>query len=122
YAGSVVRRARDDRGSPSRRRRACRLGPLESGMKRILAATDFSPLAAAAARRAAQLAAAAGARLALLHVVAHPPAFAWLHGASHASVHANAATRLRREAERLHTGHGIPVDEYLAKGTPHQQI
>ena len=42
--------------------------PIES----LLAATDFSPGAARAARRAAQLAAASGARLDLLHVTSDP--------------------------------------------------
>lgn len=37
-------------------------------MKLIVAATDFSPVASAAMRRAAQLAAASGSRLTLLHV------------------------------------------------------
>ena len=38
-------------------------------LKVVVAATDFTPAAIAAARRAAQLAQAGGARLALLHVV-----------------------------------------------------
>src|SRR5688500_20120722 len=85
-------------------------------MKLIVAATDFSPVASAAMRRAAQLAAACGARLALLHVARHRSAWERLGGA----VPPSAA--LHREAARLRAEYRIPVKAHLAKGAAHQEI
>lgn len=85
-------------------------------MKLIVVGIDFSPAAAAAMRRAAHLAAGAGARLALLHVAPHRPAWARI---AHADL---PLTRLQREAARIRAEHGIPVDAYVAKGAPHREI
>jgi nucleotide-binding universal stress UspA family protein len=85
-------------------------------MKLILAATDFSTAAAAAMRRAAQVAAASGARLALLHVAPHRSAWARI---------ANAVlpwATLQREAARVRMEYGIPVEVFVAKGAAHKEI
>jgi nucleotide-binding universal stress UspA family protein len=85
-------------------------------MKLIVAAIDFSPAASAAARRAARIAAAAGARLALLHVARHRSGWSGVGDA------AAVAAPLEREAARIRTEHGVPVEAYLAKGAPHKAI
>lgn len=85
-------------------------------MKLIVAAIDFSPVASAAMRRAAQLAAASGARLALLHVARHRSAWARIGNA------VPPLAALRREAARIRAEHQIPVDAHLAKGAAHKEI
>lgn len=91
------------------------------GPRLILAATDFSPTAAAAAARAAQLARAAGSRLALLHVV-HPvgrmvaPLLDAI-GAAGAPSPGTALSHLRRKAARLAAEFGVRVETHLASGS-----
>ncbi len=85
-------------------------------MKLIVAATDFSPVASAAMRRAAQLAAACGARLALLHVARHRSAWERVGGAAPPS------DALQPEAARLRAEYRIPVEAHLAKGAAHKEI
>ena len=65
----------------------------------VLAATDFTPAALAAARRAAELARAAGGRLALFHAGTE-----------------RARERLRLSASRLGLSYNLPVETRLASG------
>jgi nucleotide-binding universal stress UspA family protein len=85
-------------------------------MKLIVAATDFTPAATAATRRAAQLAAACGGRLSLLHVVRHRSA--WKRIARLAPPLAE----LHRQAARLRVEYRVPVEAYVAKGAPYREI
>ena len=73
--------------------------PLARASPLIVAATDFTPAALAAARRAAELARAAGARLALFH-----------------AGHERVRERLRLSAARLGASYGLPVETRLASG------
>jgi nucleotide-binding universal stress UspA family protein len=85
-------------------------------MKLILAATDFSPAAAAALRRAARIAAAAGARLAMLHVAPHRSGWARIANAVLPSA------SLQREAARVRMEYGVSVEAFVAKGAAHTEI
>lgn len=86
----------------------------------IVAATDFTPVASAAARRAAQLAHSNNARLALLHVVG--PAKRMVAplldalGVSSRPSPGEALARLGRIAARLKAEFRLPVDARLASG------
>lgn len=82
-------------------------------MRLVVAATDFSALAEAAARRAARLGAAAGARLALLHVAER-------HGFDVSR--ATERAKLRQAAARLRAEHALEVEEYFAYGSPSAEI
>jgi nucleotide-binding universal stress UspA family protein len=70
-----------------------------AGARLVVAATDFTPVAAAAARRAAELARASGSRLLLFHAGAE-----------------QARERLRLSAARLGAAFGLPVEMSLASG------
>ncbi len=95
--------------------------------KRIVCATDFSPAAAAAMRRAADLAAQHGARLALLHVVpaslwddvtAVIPALAQMPAPDVEQLGEQAAARLRREAYAVEVDFGRPCGIEVRHGRP----
>lgn len=102
-------------------RRADRAHPRPGALQVVVAATDFTPAANAAARRAAQLAQACGARLALLHVVT--PASRMVAplldvlGMGDRPGAAAAISRLRQGAARLVSELGLPVDTHLASGS-----
>jgi len=99
-----------------------------TGVKLILAATDFSRSAAIAVRRAAELARAAGARLELMHVLpAEPIPTSWtavrdVLGFDSATIRADAMDRLRRAAGRVHAEHELPVEPHLVEGKAHAVI
>lgn len=87
----------------------------------IVAATDFTPAANAAARRGAQLAHAGGARLALLHVMTAAgrmvaPLLDVLGVTDRCSPGA-ALSRLRQSAARLMSELEVSVDTHLASGS-----
>ena len=87
----------------------------------LLAATDFSPPARRAAERAAQLAAANGNRLALLHCLdasALEDLRRWLgsSGGAEQAVLDEAGEQLAELAATLRHGHGIAVEEQVARG------
>src|SRR5690606_14001138 len=85
-------------------------------MDLIVAATDFSPTASAATRRAAQLAAVSGARVALLHVAPHRASWRFF---------GNSAVRLsdlHRKAVQLQREYRVPVAAYLAEGSTDREI
>ncbi len=75
-----------------------------AALRLIVAATDFTPAAAAAARRAAYIAGATGARLALFH--------AWRSGDAEGE-----RERLRLSAARLRRAFGVPVETQLGYGS-----
>src|SRR5690606_30713078 len=86
----------------------------------VVAASDFTPLAGAAARRAAELARAAGGRLALLHVVSPvgrlvAPLLDAI-GAEARPSPGEALERLRRHAARLSAEFRMPAETHLASG------
>lgn len=72
-------------------------------LRLVVAATDFTPGAASAARRAARIAADSGARLVLFH-------------AARSATSSRARERLRAAAARLGTGFGIRVEPSLGSG------
>jgi nucleotide-binding universal stress UspA family protein len=100
--------------------------PRPGGVKVIAAATDFTPAATAAVRRAAQLARAHGARIALLHVVTPVGRMVTtvldVLGASNRSGAGSALSQLRQTAARIITEFGVPVDTHLASGHPPRAI
>lgn len=99
-----------------------------SGVKMILAATDFSRSAAIAVRRAVDLTRAASARLELMHVLPPEPtptswtAFRDVLGFDSAGVSDDAMGRLRRAAHRIDAEHALPVELHLAEGRAHAEI
>lgn len=99
-----------------------------SGVKTILAATDFSRSAAIALRRAAQLARAASARLELVHVLSPelmPSNWSALRGAlgfDTARMRDDARDRLRAAADQIGAEHALSVVPHLAQGRAHSEI
>lgn len=99
-----------------------------TGVKIILAATDFSRSAAVAVRRAAQLAGTAGARLELMHVLPSEPiptswtAVRGVLGFDRARASDDAMGRLRRAAERIRGELALPAELHLAQGRAHTEI
>jgi nucleotide-binding universal stress UspA family protein len=88
----------------------------------VLAATDFSPLAIAAARRAAELAQAAEARLGLLHVVSPVSRLVapllGIVGAGNPPGPGEALSRLRKMSARLRAEFKLKIEPHLASGSP----
>ena len=91
---------------------------------RVLAATDFSPMAMQAADRAAQLAHAQGRHLQLLHVLNHDWLVAlrsWLgeQGPALARLAQDSTDQLEAEARRLRSQHpGLNLTVRLLEGQP----
>jgi nucleotide-binding universal stress UspA family protein len=96
------------------------------GVKVIGAATDFTPVASAAVRRAAQLAKAHGARIALMHV--RTPVERMVTrvldalGANNRPSRGAALSNLRQTAASIITEFGIPVETHMASGGVPQAI
>jgi len=92
--------------------------------RRILAATDFSPTADAAVRRAALLAKAGGAVLDVVHSIHAPPlAEAWRklverEGITEDVVHARAAERMAALAADIARRTGVTPATHLLSGKP----
>lgn len=105
----------------------------ETALRRIVAATDFSPAADQAIARAAQLAAASGAALTLVHAL---PVSVWkdtlaivadlyLHGPTPYDPHgveAQTRARLDAAAADLRAAHGVDVATVLRSGRPPAEI
>lgn len=106
---------------------------MSAAVRRIVAATDFSPAAERAVQHAARLAAARGAQLVLAHVL---PVSLWkdtvaivadlyLHGPTPYDPHgveADVRARLQSLAQELRTGHGIACETVLRSGRPPAEI
>ncbi len=98
-----------------------------SALHAIVAATDLSEPAAAAAERAALLAHAAGARLTLLHALSTSALDELRQGldggaAAAATLQDDARTRLDEQAAALARRHGLAVDAELALGHPVEAV
>lgn len=97
-------------------------------LRRILAATDFSPRANMAVRRAARVAHEHRAALHLLHVAKPRPTIALAGGggarsdAAHERGQGNAESKLRAVAGLLHSHFGIDVAFEIRLGQPHEEI
>lgn len=91
-----------------------------AAVKVIAAATDFSPAAGDAVRRAAQLACAHDARMALMHVMRPLPALLAgvlrVAGRKDRPEPGEALSNLRRTAARIIAEFGVPIDTELASG------
>lgn len=93
-------------------------------VQRILAATDFSPTADSAVRRAALLAKAGGATLDIVHSVYAPPlAEAWRklvekEGITEEAVRAKAAERMEALAADIVKRTGVAPSTHLLSGKP----
>jgi nucleotide-binding universal stress UspA family protein len=95
-------------------------------IKKILSPTDFSETAAAAARKAEDLAKAVGAELLVVHVL-NEPAFALAEGSGYAppsvveEYEAAMKQKLSAFAEALRHA-GTNVSAKVLRGTPHEAI
>lgn len=98
-----------------------------TALRHIAAATDFSPSAAEAARRAAQLAQAHNARLSLVHVVSHgwmDELRTWITDKTDWQDRLTTQTlqRLETEARQLDTAGAHPTQPVLIEGNPVQSL